>query len=370
MSCGNLFKVTATKMVVLVLFVFLSVALYARSTYLFSITTILSPFNNNYSLPVVPTSSSHGRISIYSRQHTANNTIPIDSKLAAMHPFLMEKIINTHNFEVLVQPKEKCSGRDIELAICVVISRDNYAGRSIIRRTWGIYAQDPKNKAVLVFFVGSGDKESGADRRWLRRSRIQEEASIYGDILQEDYIDSYRNLSFKSVSLLKWVNSFCPNTKYILKVDDDMYVNIPLLMKILHEFVTESTPSAFVMGCMQVNALPKRDPGSKWYTPYSEFGERTYPNYVSGPAYVMTSQAAWLLYEASLRVPRLWLEDVYITGLCTRKAGVRVYDSKYFSYGKPQATGCAFRTMVSGHRYNQEEILKIHTELFNPSLKC
>ncbi|BFZ06383.1 hypothetical protein BsWGS_09422 [Bradybaena similaris] len=369
MSCGNLFKVTVAKLVVLALFVFLSVALYARSTYLFNVDTILSP-GSNYSLPVARISNSPGRIFSYSRRHTANSTALGDAKLAAMHPFLMEKVINSHNFEVVIRPKGECFDRDIELAICVVISHDNYAGRSIIRRTWGTYAQDPKNKAVLVFFVGSGDKEPGAVRRGLRRSRIQEEASVYGDILQEDYIDSYRNLSLKSVSLLKWVKSFCPNTKYILKVDDDMYVNIPFLMKILQEFVMESAPRAFVMGCMQVNALPKRDPSSKWYTPYFEFGEQTYPNYVSGPAYVMTSQAALLLYEASLRVPRFWLEDVYITGLCARKAGVQVYDNKYFSYGKPQATGCVFRTMFSGHRYNQEEIIKIHTELYNMSLKC
>ncbi|CAG5127535.1 unnamed protein product [Candidula unifasciata] len=364
MCCSNLFKVTGRKLIILSLFVFLSVALYARSTYFFSIHTLSS----NSSAQTIATP---GDIFSHKLQHIPHNRSLFAAQLVSDHPFLMEKIIHSDNFEYIIRPRVTCSGQEIELAICVVISHDNHAGRSVIRRTWGSYANDPKNKAVLVFFVGSEDKESATERRWVRRSRLQEEASIFGDILQENYIDSYRNLSLKSVSILRWVKTVCPKTKYILKVDDDMYVNIPFLMTTMQEFVTESSPpSAFIIGSMQVNALPKRDPSSKWYTSYSVFQEERYPDYVSGPSYVMTSAAAVLLYEATLRVARFWLEDVYITGLCARKAKVRVYDSKYFSYGKPLASGCTFRTMVSGHRYTQEEIIKIHTELYDPNLKC
>ena len=54
---------------------------------------------------------------------------------------------------------------------------------------------------------------------------IQYENEIYHDIIQEDFLDSYKNLTYKGIMALKWVSTFCSNTKYILKVDDDIVVN-------------------------------------------------------------------------------------------------------------------------------------------------
>ena len=41
--------------------------------------------------------------------------------------------------------------------------------------------------------------------------------------------DSYHNLTLKTVMGLKWMSIFCPHAKFILKTDDDIYVNVPLL---------------------------------------------------------------------------------------------------------------------------------------------
>ena len=32
---------------------------------------------------------------------------------------------------------------------------------------------------------------------------------------------------------LKWMSIFCPKAKYVLKTDDDIFVNIPLLIEAL-----------------------------------------------------------------------------------------------------------------------------------------
>lgn len=282
-------------------------------------------------------------------------------------PFLRESIVNPHDFSYVITPNRSCSNREVELVICVPISESNYEGRAVIRNTWGSYANNTSNKALLVFFLGSKlTKHNSTKQR-----DLLEESLTYGDILQENYIDSYSNLSLKSVSILKWVSQFCPQTKFIVKADDDMYVNIPFLIKTLRERASDkSVPSAFVIGTLQVNAHPIRSPSSKWYTPLSMFRENAYPNYVSGTTYAMTSDAAYLLYEASLRVPLFWLEDIYITGLCARKAGVDVYNSGYFTYGKPKASGCVFRQHISGHRYSHQEIMRIHKELYDPNIKC
>ena len=72
---------------------------------------------------------------------------------------------------------------------------------------------------------------------------IATESEEHGDILQEDFIDSYFNLTLKSMFTLKWVNQLISplhpynltsnpnvtykgyNITYLFKVDDDCYVN-------------------------------------------------------------------------------------------------------------------------------------------------
>ena len=34
---------------------------------------------------------------------------------------------------------------------------------------------------------------------------------------------------------LKWMSIFCPKAKYVLKTDDDIFVNIPLLLEALQK---------------------------------------------------------------------------------------------------------------------------------------
>uniref|UniRef100_A0A0B7BM48 Hexosyltransferase n=1 Tax=Arion vulgaris TaxID=1028688 RepID=A0A0B7BM48_9EUPU len=374
----NVFKLTSVKLALLVTFVLVNVALYAHSKYLI-MENVFHHFSSNRSTLTIHNFKNSSRmhsIIPYLRNHTSleNVNSPVDEYeflTPQQRQFFQKKVITPHNFRYIVTPNVTCSNRYIELVICVVVSNTNHIGRSIIRETWGSYAYDKENNALIVFFIGSRRDIHNRHQRKILHAKIQEEASIFGDILQEDFIDSYENLSLKSVSILKWVKTFCPNTQFVLKVDDDMYVNIPFMITILREQVLDrTTPSAFIMGSMQEGAQPMRNPTSKWYTPYSLFQEDTYPNYVSGTAYVMTGQAASLLYEVSLRIPKFWLEDIYITGLCSREVDVKLYNSGYFTYRKPIAIGCNFRSHVSGHRYSHEEILNIHKELYDPNISC
>ncbi|CAG5127332.1 unnamed protein product, partial [Candidula unifasciata] len=308
---------------------------------------------------------------LYGRHFYLFKTSQFPTNFTSQYPFFTREVINPYTFEYVIQPRVNCSGQKVELVICVINTGDNHSGRSVIRKTWGSYAKDPNNKAVLLFFIGWENGELDTASRLVRQSKLQEEASTFGDIVQENYLDSYRNLTLKSVSILRWVNLFCPNTKYILKVDDDVYMNIPFLMSSLEEFIVESSPpSAFIIGYKYTISFPKRNPTSKWYTPFSVYRELLFPSYVTGLAYVMTSEAGTLIYEASLRVTIFWLEDIYITGMCAREAHVPVYHSKYFTLDTLVASGCSFRTMVCSHRYSEEEMVKIHREINDKNLQC
>lgn len=252
-----------------------------------------------------------------------------------------------------------CRG-DVDLVVVVCSGLGNFKAREHVRKSWGLYSKQEIYKTRLVFLVGMGDKAN--------LEQVLQENRVHGDIIVGNFIDTYRNLTLKSISVLKWMSSFCGNAKYGLKADDDVFVNIPNLISAMSS--KWQTMEKFIIGSKQIGAKPIQDKNSKWYTPKEDFGEREYPPYVSGTAYAFTIPAAKALYRVTGRVKAFWLEDIYITGLCARAAGIPRYDHAGFTFQRRKPTGCAFRRHISGHYVTGEQMVKIYNELLQSDLKC
>lgn len=265
---------------------------------------------------------------------------------------------NPHNYSYILNEPHKCKEAP-DLVMVVLTSVPNFDERQAVRETWGNVSLYIPSRVVMVFLIGSTTSSEV-------QTKVVLESQAHHDIVQENFIDSYRNLTIKSVAMLRWVTNFCKDAKFALKSDDDMYINVPNLL----ETLKAPKETKFIMGNVFVGARPVTDKRSKWYTPPEQFNEKVYPKYVSGTAYAMTGNAAPDLFEASLLLPFFWLEDVFVTGLCARQAGIpRISDGK-FTYAKRTPSGCVFRKNISGHRNSIAEIRKIHSELMLPDLKC
>ena len=97
----------------------------------------------------------------------------------------------------------------------------------------------------VVFLVGQQVNST-------HQEQLQSEADQYGDIVQEAFIDTYANLTVKSLMLLKWFTQHCDSTQYVMKADDDMYIN---LVK-LYELVRANKKPQLLMGSLICNAIP------------------------------------------------------------------------------------------------------------------
>ena len=75
---------------------------------------------------------------------------------------------------------------------------------------------------------------------------------------------------------------------YVLKTDDDVFVNVRNLLK----FVVENRKPNLLVGTLQCGAVPIRDPHNKWYAPKYMIEAAVYPNYLSGTAYLMSRSMA------------------------------------------------------------------------------
>ena len=65
---------------------------------------------------------------------------------------------------------------------------------------------------------------------------MKRESIKYKDIIMENFIDSYGNLTLKTMMGLKWASRYCGRAKFVYKVDDDMFVNVQNLLKYLQQY--------------------------------------------------------------------------------------------------------------------------------------
>jgi beta-1,3-galactosyltransferase 1 len=146
------------------------------------------------------------------------------------------------------------------------------------------------------------------------------EANTYGDILEEDFEDTYHNLTYKGIAALKFISHYCNNVKYVLKTDDDVFVNMYTLQNHLIQLDAAGFNKNLII-CLvwwKMHALRE----GKWAIPVEVYPDSLYPPYCSGMAYVYSTDVAQKLYDASFFVKFFWVDDVYVSGMLPKHANV------------------------------------------------
>lgn len=245
---------------------------------------------------------------------------------------------------------------------------------------------DRLSSSQVLFLVGK-PRSNGTQQS------LVDESSTHGDLIQEDFLDTYNNLTLKSLMLLKWISRFNGDTdrvKYVMKCDDDTFLNVPNLVHVLlggtvpiykdtFKLYTAATVqrsswtgSSSLMGFLFRNARPIRDVTSKWYAPKYMYRRKIYPNYLSGTGYVMeATHTAKQLYRAAFHAPLFHLEDVYVTGLCaSRSADTQPHHNPLFSFLRYAKRRCALRGMITQHPLTADDIRRAYEVLVVNSSAC
>ena len=190
---------------------------------------------------------------------------------------------NPHEFVYLHNPDERVceprSAKALDLVAIVPSALENFDNRLTIRNTWANRLLFPQLR--LVFLLGTLASNDSANSFGLLE-RLRDEASLFNDIVQEDFVDSYKNLSLKTMAGMRWVTTYCANAKLVLKVDDDVIVNI----KKLYEFVDKAVRKrkqqtlANTFYCLVwPQSPPVRNISSRWYVSYDEYKPEYFPKY-------------------------------------------------------------------------------------------
>lgn len=206
----------------------------------------------------------------------------------------------------------------------------SYAGepstRSALRRAY----MDEELQALgvrRVFLLGTLN-EDAEKKTYVLQNALLDESRRFNDILQGDFLDTYRNLTRKHLMGLHWAANNCKDIKYIMKMDDDIVVNIYGILEKLHLGMIEEN---FLTGYILKNMAPVREPANKWYVSKTEYTSSVYPDFVSGWLYITHPQVANRLidYAESSR-EYFWIDDVFVTGILRQALNIKIQNISQF----------------------------------------
>ena len=146
------------------------------------------------------------------------------------------------------------------------------------------------------------------------QDELEIEHNQFGDILQDSFLDSYNNLTIKSIHILKYFISVSDQigNKYLLKTDDDSFIHLEALWDLAKFRLAKN--SNHLIGYLQLGLkkhhyLPlahkptsgnlKKTTWRRWLIPTYMYTKKFFPQFLSGSGYLVNRQASECLLEKS-----------------------------------------------------------------------
>ena len=223
--------------------------------------------------------------------------------------------------EYLLKPEDHCSTNSSTKFLAFVLSRvGNFDRRNKIRRTWGNNTVFKRTDLRVVFILGKGQNYSEHEER------IKQEAKVHNDIVLVDFVDNYENLTFKTLLGLHWSSHYCPNASFVLKTDDDVFINTFSFIDRVTGMINGKKDKRVIMGYVWKKAWVRR--AGKYWMSKKQYKEKYYPPYCGGSAYVMSGDVVKILSELAIEDKRTQffrMEDIYVTGILAKQAKINPF---------------------------------------------
>ncbi|KAK9523112.1 hypothetical protein VZT92_019533 [Zoarces viviparus] len=276
------------------------------------------------------------------------------------------RLISPETYEYVLNQPAVCGDRTRApfLVFMVPVAPLEAAAREAVRKTWGAPGRD----TLTLFYVGLPEGGRGSSAQL----ELEEESRTHADIIQVNFQDSYQNLTIKTMMMMSWLATHCPNASYAMKVDADVFVNVFYLLRRLRR----SPARGFITGSVISDGRPRRDSSSKWHLSEELYPEDSFPPYVSGAGYVFSADLAPRISWASRFTRWIPLEDVYV-GLCLRVLAVRpVYSLSLPTFGnlfevrQLEYDRCAFAQLVLANGFTSSQLLHMWQDFSKGHSSC
>ncbi|XP_071005567.1 lactosylceramide 1,3-N-acetyl-beta-D-glucosaminyltransferase A-like [Oncorhynchus clarkii lewisi] len=253
------------------------------------------------------------------------------------------------NFPYLINHHDKCDSNEVLLLLFVKSSPENLERRQAIRATWGNEAYTQRELGATVRVVFALGVHPNPQQRGHVQRRLLGEDQVYRDLVQQDFVDTFHNLTIKLLLQFRWSHNYCSQARFLMSADDDIFVHMPNLVHYLQGLIQQGAQDLWV-GHVHRGAPPNRRKDSKYHVPYEMYQWLSYPDYTAGAGYVVSGDVASKIYQATLSLnASLYIDDVFM-GICANAMGVSPQEHVYFSgEGKAPYHPCIYDKMITSH---------------------
>ena len=265
----------------------------------------------------------------------------------------------------LVDNREAChrdKGGKVLLLIIVISAPDHFSHREAIRGSWGEASQ--YQEVAFTFLVGLPEDLN-------TRTQLEQESRDHGDIVINNMEDHYENLSLKTLSAFHWLKSFCPRSEFLLKVDDDMFVQVNKILDKVKKLLETDPVPRIILGNISRGWTPVRNPKSKYLITESQYPGSKYPDFATGPSYLVSRRAVLEVLEAAMTHKYIHLEDVFLTGVVAEGLQIpriNLGEFKNNAVRVPvQFMGCTIEKSFTIHKVSPEEQRDLHDLAKSPN---
>lgn len=285
-----------------------------------------------------------------------------DLKIYGMFPYTsgvdsaegLIQIIDTQPiFDELESSLDNSCDDGTNMVLIIASTSDALQRRDAIRLTMGTQA---RSLGVAVFFALA--RQTNAD--------VLLESKKHKDIILLNTVDSYDSLSAKTLELIQWVWHNCNRSRFLMKTDDDSYVQLTILV----EKLSKMRDRYLYMGHIFENQEVYHDPQEKNFEPY--YNGKIYPPYASGSGYILSMSLVrhiatmrdrqpesppWKLIRNEDAAVGLWLAGLNIS---------QVHDDSFW----PEPPAICLSNAILVHRQPVESFFKYHSNFLESGDIC
>ncbi|KAK3593019.1 hypothetical protein CHS0354_005382 [Potamilus streckersoni] len=250
-------------------------------------------------------------------------------------PYITKYVIDGHDYCNVSSPPS--------VLIFVLSLPKNTMERQAIRHTWGSVLNQSRPvfniSAKIVFMLGMMVDETKFDKV------LQEESTAYKDIVQFNLTESRYNLTRKMINGLRWIKTYCRSVKYILKTDDDTFINVERFSNYL--FTNPNINTRTIHGYLYGNGGAVLRVG-KYAVKEEELPSSFYPPYVSGTAYILPFDVISDMLRLVERLPYCPVDDAFMTGVLRVILDIKIRHSGSFTHvSETKLSPCQFNSKIA-----------------------
>ena len=244
--------------------------------------------------------------------------------------------------EILFENIDRLKTNSSRFKLVVLVSTHalHTGRRKLIRYYWGNHSRWTTPFQWKVIFV-TGFFSS------FQKIQLHAEADTYKDTLIESVEEDFYTLSFKVMLGLKWVQA---NLKYdfLLKCDDDVFVNIDRLMRLLL-----TTRDQYFGQKMEFQPVERE---GRYGVSVEEHPSPIYDPFCSGGGFVLSHLTVSRMIPFFNWVNPLKIDDAYIGKIVT-KAGIK---ARHYGGFSMYNFGCLFeKHLIVSHPVKEERCMKL-----------